>query len=127
MLSMRVVFFSPFSLTFVVVDVVVAVALQLGVAVQTVPPVGAFALPHVVGIDLALAVSRTSVRASLKGAVFSVPSGDAQTSAVLALAVFVAAVVTQFRVAILTGPSGMAAAGVAHAVAVCTAVQVAEF
>lgn len=115
------------ALTFVVVHVVVALALQLRVAVQAVPSVRALALPHVVAVDPALSVPRTAVRTSLQRAVFAVPAGHAQARAVLALSVLVAPVVAQLRVAVLAGPAGVARAGVAHAVAVSAAVQVAQF
>lgn len=113
-------------LTFIVVDVIVAVAFQLGVTVQTVPSVGALALPHVVAVHPALAVARTAVRTAFQRAVFAVPAGHAQARAVLALTVLVAPVVAQLRVAVLTRPAGVTDASVAHAMAVRAAVQIAE-
>jgi hypothetical protein len=113
-------------LTFIVVNVVVAVAFQLGVAVQTVPSIGAFALPHVVAVHPALPVTRTAVWTALQRAVFAVPAGHAQARAVLALAVLVAPIVAQLRVAVLTRPAGVADASVAYAMAVRAAVQIAE-
>lgn len=122
-----VVHFEIFALlTFIVVHVVVAIAFQLSVTVQSVPAIGAFALPHVVTVHSALTVGRTAVWAALESAVFAVPAGHAQARAILALAVFVAPVIAQLHVAVLTRPAGVTGASVAHAMAVRAAIQIAK-
>lgn len=65
-------------------------------------------------------------RTALDGAVFPVPAGDAEASAVLALAVLVAAGIAQLRVAELASPAVVACAQLAHTDAMLTALQIAQ-
>lgn len=69
----------------------------------------------------------TGIRATLHRAVFSVPSGDAQTRAILALSVLVAAGIALLQIAQLAGPARRAVAGVVHAVSVRAAIEIAQF
>jgi hypothetical protein len=85
--------------TFVIVSSIIAVLFQKYAAILAVPTIVALALPLRVVRHPALSVTGTGIRASLHRAVFSVPSGDAQTRAVLALSVFVAARITLLQIA----------------------------
>jgi hypothetical protein len=72
-------------------------------------------------------VRRTAVGAALHGAVFPVPTRDAEASTVLALSVFVAPGIALFQIAEFPGPSRIALAGIGDAVAVIPAVEIAQF
>lgn len=69
----------------------------------------------------------TGIRTTLHRAVFSVPSGNAQTRAILALSVLIAARIALLQIAQLAGPAWRAIAGVVHAVSVRAAIEIAQF
>lgn len=69
----------------------------------------------------------TRIRTALHGAVFSVPSGDAQTRAILALSMLVAAGIALLQIAQLAGPAWQAVAGVVHAVPMRATIKITQF
>lgn len=66
----------------------------------------------------------TRIRTALHRAVFSVPSGDAQTRAILTLSVLIATRIALLQIAKLAGPAWQAVAGVVYAVSVRAAIEI---
>ena len=109
----------------VVVFAVVAFQFQWDAAIRSFPSFVAAAAPSSIG-RLALASFRAIARTSLEGAVFAVPAGDAETSAVLALSVLVAPGVTESFLTEFAGPSVIAHASARFASSMSAAVDAAS-
>lgn len=85
---------NPMDFTFVIVLVVTAVLFQSNCAIRAIPTVVAATLPQTLTAHTALTMGRAPSRTALHRTMLPVPTGHAQTGAVLALSMFIAARVT---------------------------------
>lgn len=112
--------------TLVIVLAVATVQFQGYATIRSVPALVATAFPLTLAAHSALAVCRTTVGATLDGAVLAIPTGDTQTRSVLALTVLVATTVAEFRVAVLATPLRITGAGIALTATMLATIEVAQ-
>lgn len=92
-------------ITFVIVLGVVTYLLFECSTVRSVPAVEAFAFPVTVISNPTLTMAGATPRASFKGAMATIPTRDAEASAILALTVVAATSIAKLRSAVLSSPT----------------------
>lgn len=109
---------------FIVVFTVVAFKFERDTTIRSFPAFVAAAAPASASFRrFALASFGAIARTALKSAVFAIPAGDAETSAVFALSVLVTADVAESLLAEFTGPSRIADASAGFASSMSAAVD----